>query len=459
MGGMRDPGRVRRSPTARMAVVSARSLESLRRMAVGMGAALLLGICACGESGEDVAARDAAALAGPPAELQDTIPRMREVVVVQVGAFDDSSGALQLRDSLAAVGWPGYVRQVRTDSLPPWRVRIAPTRELSVAQLIAAGFSASNVPVALLSDSAVLPRLTVLAERVNGGGVGDHARLRWMTRGDGRAILVVEDAAGASDGAAPDGFLYAAEGDPIVQRDSVWDVAPSPDWKRLAYGSAFLIRASGRDSVGVRQWAAVAGRTNLGVNVIRRNAFQVNGAAGVFGFAQPVVQPVEPDSLNASRLLDQVRRPAPMAGGWRVRWSADGRTVGIGLAPERDVRDDSPAVEWLSMEADGYLLRGTLPPGSGFVVPEWTMGPTIDSAMSSAPGDARRLAIAGGWAESRDGWVSVQGDISGGERYGVGPGTLLAASRSGELLAVLAPDPAANAGAPPMRALLYRLLQ
>lgn len=407
-----------------------------------------------------MAAQDAAALAEPMAQALDSAPRKREVVVAQVGAFADSLAALQLRDSLAAAGWTAYVRQVGTDTLPPWRVRVAPTRELNVAQLIAAGFTRRDMLVGLVTDSAAVREPAVLAERVNRGSAGTHARVRWLTSGDRRALLIVEDAVGAGGGRpVPDGFLYAAEGGVVFQRDSVWDVAPSPDWTRLAYGSAFLIRAAGNDSVGVRQWAAVAGRTNLGVNVVRRNSFQVSAPDRMFGFAQPVVQPVEPDSLDASRLLDQVRRPAPMAGGWRVRWSGDGRTVGVGLAPERGARDDSPATRWLSMDADGYLLRGTLAPGSGLVAPDWTMGPMIDSAMSVTAGEPRRIQVAGGWAESRDGWVSIQGDITGGTRMGVGPGTLLAASRSGELLAVLAIDPEASGGNPPMRALLYRLVR
>lgn len=421
------------------------------------GAALLLGTAACGESGADVAARDSAALAEPERAVSDTAPRRREVVVVQLGAFTDSVGALQLRDSLAVAGWEAYVRRVAGDSLPPWRVRAAPTRELATAQLVAAGLARRGVTVALVSDSAVLRRPTIFAERVNRGTAGAIARVRWMAGPGRRALLVVEDAAAVENEPLPDGFLYAAEGGVVVQRDSVWDVAPSPDWSRLAYGSAFIIRASGRDSVGVREWAAVAGRTNLGINAVRRGAFRVSSMNELFGFAQPVVQPVAADSLDASRLLDQVRRPAPMAGGWRLRWTADGRTVAVGIAPERGARDDSPAVRWLSMDADGYLLRGPLSPGRGLVTPAWTRGPVLDPSARSAGDGARRLEVDGGWAESRDGWVSLQGAITGGQRLAVGPGTLLAASRSGELLVVLAPDPTAREGDHPVRALVYRL--
>lgn len=439
------PGIAIRTPFA--AVVSA-----LIPMLVGVGA---VGLGACGGERE-VAVRDSVALAAPHAAATDTGPPVRrEVMAVQLAAFADSTAALRLRDSLASAGWQAHVLRGAGDSLPAFRVRVAPTRELTMAQMTAVGFVQRGWKAAIVADSAVLRTPTVQALRANDGTAGAIAVARWRASPDGRAMVVVEDAAGVENEPLPDGFIYVSDGGAVIQRDSVWDVAPSPDWGRLAYGSAFIISVRGRDSVAVRQWAVVAGRTNLDVNVVRRGAFPVSSMNHDLGFAQPVVEPTHPDSQGRSRLLDQVRRPVPVSGGWRLRWTADGRTLAVGLSPTSRARDDSPPAGWLAVDADDYLLRGPLSEGRA-VQPTWTMGPVIDASVP-LPLERRRAAVAGGWVESEGGWVVMQATRTGGARQVVGPGVLLGATRSGEFVAAIAPDPSAGKEDPPVRTVVYRL--
>lgn len=422
--------------------------------------AALAAAVACGGGGDgDAAVRDSVALAGPPAEAHDSEPMAREVTAVQVAAFADSAPAQRLRDSLERAGWQALVRSVRAgDSLPPYRVRVAPTRDPAMAQLVAMGFLQQGWSVAIVADSATLRAPTVQSYRVNDGTAGISARVRWLLSPDGSAMTVVEDPRSVEDDPLPDGFIHVAEGGAVLQRDSVWDVAPSPDWRRVAYGKAYIIPVAGRDSVAVRQWAAVAGSTNMEVSVVRRGAFPVSGMSHSLGFAQPVIEPTHPDSQGRSRLLDQVRRPVPVSGGWRVRWTADGRTLAVGLAPTERVADDSPPSGWLAVDADDYLLRGPLPEGSG-LQPGWVSGPviTLDSA-ARPPLDRRRVTVSGGRVESEGGWVVIQAARSGGARRVIGPGALLAATRSGEFVAALAPNPFTGTGEPALRAVVYRLV-
>lgn len=429
-----------------------------RRLVLMLLSSLIIGpVIACGGEDPDVAVRDSVALAGPPAVLRDSVPSAREVVAVQVAAFADSTVALRFRDSLATAGWIAHMRLGGGDSLPPYRVRVAPMRDLPLAQTIGAGFVSRGWTATVVADSAVLPTPVVQLKRVNNGSAGVITRVRWLRSPDGRAMIVTEDAAAAENEPLPDGFIYVADDGAVIQRDSVWDVAPSPDWRRLAYGSAYLISVKGRDSVTVRQWAAVAGRTNLDVNVVRRGAFSVSTMGHGYGFAQPTVEPTHPDSQGSSPVLDLVRRPVPVSGGWRVRWTANGRTLAVGQPPTGVARDDSPASIWLAVDVDSYLLRGPLPEGSS-IQPGWVDGPVLDTTavLSMEP---RRTAVAGGWVESAGGWVVMRSTRTGGARRVLGPGVLLGATRSGEFVAAVVPDPTARTGNIPLRSVVYRLVR
>ena len=410
-------------------------------------------LAACDGAGT---AADGAAAGRAVTEADSTVPR--DVAVLQLPPVKDSASAVRLRDSLVSAGWTALIRSVPAarDS-SPWRVRVVPGRDGEVVRTAAAGFARAGVAVQVVDDRAVLAGPQVAVQRVSGGTAGMAARVRWLMGPGDRSLIAVEDPAATENAPLPDGFLYANENGAVIQRDSVWDVAPAPDWRRLAYGAGFLISGDGKDSAGVRQWAGVATRTNMDVNAVRRAAFRASDMSVIYGFAQPVVLPTDPDSIGLSPAAEQVRRPVPLPGGWRVRWTGNGRTLLVGRPPEEHLRDDSPAGEWLAVNADSYLLQGLLPPDGEVRRPRWTQGPVLDV---SAPleREPRRLSIDGGSVVSRDGWITAQGGVTGGLRRVVGPGVALAATQRGRVILALAPDPSPAEGDPPLRAVVYRLV-
>src|SRR4029453_8272583 len=80
-----------------------------------------------------------------------------------------------------------------------------------------------------------------------------------------------------------------------VQRDSVWDVAVSPDWRRIAYARAYTTTPGETDSVPPSEWHKLAGSVGLMESVVRKNAFQTSGMVTAFGAARPfIVDPWAP---------------------------------------------------------------------------------------------------------------------------------------------------------------------
>lgn len=432
-----------------------------RRRPAALAALALAGAVACKEpppramqgQGDGPPPADTAPDAAVPA---DTAPRRRTVIAVDLGGFADEAAAVRVRDSLAALGWEPFVR--RTADAAPWRVRVAPSREREIAAAIAGAFTAAERQAQVVMDTTEQRRPTVQLHPVNNGTHGMMADLRWAFAEGRRGILVVEDPVSIEADPLPDGFLLADERThAVMQRDSVWDVAPSPDWQRVAFGRAFVIPVGGRNSAGIGQWMQVSQRTNLNVDVVRRGAFPVSGMSGAVGFAQPVVEALSPDSTYRSALVRQVRTPVPMSGGWRVRWSRDGRTLAVGLAPTRAVADDAEASAWVAVDAESFASLGALQDYVALASIDWTRGPRIELTTTPDPAP-RRLEITGGVVESRGGWVTVRGAASRGRLRVLGPGTALAATRDGEFVLALAPPVTVREGEPRSRAVVYQLV-
>lgn len=429
-----------------------------RRRALGALALAAAAAAAACTPLEDATIADTAAAADTRPD-SDAVARAgpRDVFAVQVALLADSAAAVRLRDSLAAAGWSAYVRTVRQmDTLPPFRVRVMPTARLEMARLVAAGFAALGAQSTLVNDVMVPASPGVSLLPVNRAARGDAVRLRWAGSGDRAALLVVEDVSVASGEPAPDAFLYAGERGPVVvQRDSVWDVTLSPDWGRLAYGRAYVVSAEGRDSLSIRGWADVSSRTNIQIPVIRQGAFRISREHPIFAIAQPVVESTHPDSLRDQSLIRIVSTQVPILGGWRVRWTRDGRTLGVGLPPRPPVRDDSPSPSYLGVDPESGLFNRELS-AAGLHSTTWTSGPsiTVDTRLDHT---ARRLEITGGAVESRNGWIVVRGDITGGAPVVLGPGTALAATRGGQFVLALTPVPGAREGRPRVQGLVYRV--
>jgi hypothetical protein len=232
----------------------------------------------------------------------------------------------------------------------------------------------------------------------------------------------------------------------LLQRDSVWDVTPSPDWARIAYGKAYVLNAHEGEAVSDSTWRRVAGAVRLPLDSVRRNAFMTSGMVPAYGFAQPVVLDVSGLPTDAS--ISGSGRVLPIAGGWRVQWTKDGETLAIGAKPER-VQDDSPSPSWLGVNRETGAVTGPLDAAdlSGI---EWVEGPVIDISVEIDLGETRSLAIEGGTLESRGGWIRLNGRI-------IGPGLAVAATRSGRFIAAFAPRPEAKAYEPTVEPVVYRV--
>ena len=373
-----------------------------------------------------------------------------EVFAVQLGAFSDSANATRLRDSLARAGWQAYVRPSEGKAAPAFRVRVAASRDSTLPRLVADGFAAAKRDAAVVKDllrgdSAS----TTVAVPVNAGTHGMAATVRWAVAPERRAILVVEDPASVEAEPLPNGFVFADEGSGVlIQRDSVWDVQPSPDWRRLAVGLAFLVLGRERPEISAAEWTGLARRTALSADSVKKAAFPSSGMSAAYGLAQPAVYDLgvaRVDSARAAMVL-------PMAGGWRVGWSASGDALLVGTNPAR-AGDAEPSPRWLAVDLRGHAVTSDSDAPASV---DWTTGPALDVSI---PIDftSRHTITAGARAiESGDGWIVVR---ERGTKRVVGPGTALVATAKGRFVAALVPNAPAKTPGQPARLVVYDLGQ
>src|SRR3954465_649001 len=118
------------------------------------------------------------------------------------------------------------------------------------------------------------PVVTVTA--VNRGTQGMTERVMWAFSPDRKAMLVVADPAGVENEPVPNGFFYGDETTGFqTQVDSVWDVAPSPDWKWIGFGRAYqVVDGSG---TGSEPLADAARRTSIDTATLRAGSFVSSG--------------------------------------------------------------------------------------------------------------------------------------------------------------------------------------
>ena len=361
------------------------------------------------------------------AAISPTAPLVR-VTAVQLASFGERGSAERMIDSLEAAGWTTSLRQGTVSGATVWRVQIAPTANPDLAARIAYALSAAGRRPIVVNDSARLAA-DVEVIPVNRGTHGMSARTRWVIARDRRSLVIVEDPVGVEAEAIPNGFVFASDrGSVIVRRDSVWDVAPSPDWRRVAYGKAYVLPAAEGEEVPEATWRRVAAAVKLPVDSVRRNAFMTSGMVPAYGFAQPVVLDVSARAVGAS--MTQGGTTLPIAGGWRVGWAEDGDVLAIGSKPER-VQDDSPSASWLGVDPATGTVTGPVEETALHPL-QWIEGPTIDISIALDLRETRSLAIDDGTLESRGGWVRLNGRI-------IGPGLVVATTRSGEFIAALAP--------------------
>ena len=321
-----------------------------------------------------------------------------------------------------------------------WRVRVAASLTPALPNLIAHALTAQRRDAIVVRDSANESDIMGRLIPVNNGTHGMAARIRWAHSPDRRVMLIVEDPAAVEAEPIPNGFVLATEvGAVAIQRDSVWDVSPSGDWSRIAYGRSAGAFAREGDGLTDAQWRAMAQRIGLPEDVVRRESFSISGMNYAAGIARAAILalPERPGDALSPRDL-------PRAAGWRVRWMKTGGNVALGTAPKR-VQDDDPPLAWLVVDQTGAIVD-TLPPTSAtegqFADIAWTEGPTLDISIPLDTTSERAFDVDGGRIVSRSGWI--RRERSGGQASIVGPGTLLAVTRSGRYVAALAPAPDAK---------------
>lgn len=411
-------------------------------------AAVTLGACTVSERSPSDSTGIAGSAAPPPAAAADATPV--EVFAVQLGAFSDSANAMRLRDSLARAGWQAYVRPSEGKAAPAFRVRVAASRDSTLPRLIVDAFTAVKRDAAVVSDKlrADSAGVTIVVP-VNGGTHGMAATVRWAVAPERRAILVVEDPTGVEAEPLPDGFVFADEGSGVlIQRDSVWDVQPSADWRRLAVGLAFLVMGRERPEIPAAEWTALARRTALSADSVKKAAFPSSGMSTAYGLAQPAVYDLGVATVDSSRSAVVL----PMAGGWRVGWSAGGDALLVGTNPGR-AGDAEPSPRWLAVDLRGHPVASD---SDAPATVDWTEGPTLDVSIPIDFTSRHTIAAGARAIESGDGWVVVS---ERGRKRVVGPGTALVATAKGRFVAALVPNAPGKLPGQPARLVVYDLGQ
>ena len=297
------------------------------------------------------------------------------------------------------------------------------------------------------SPRGTAPRVHI----VNSGTHGMAAVVRWLMSPDQRAFIVVEDPVGVEAESVPDGFLFASEETgAVIQVNDTWDVAPSPDWKRLAIGRAFIFRSGEADSIPAAEWTRML--RWLPEDVTERSTDAMLARAE--GYVFPVSGMSYAKGIALTQVIDVGRagpgRAAVVAGptlrleGWRVRWTPAGDTVAIGAAP-RTVQDDAAPSRWTLVRARPVRSYrdslGVVSPSRPLATPAWVVGPTIDITIPFDMAAERRVVAAGASVTSAGGRIRVSRN---GAVVDVGPGAALAATRDGRFVAALRPNPRAG---------------
>lgn len=423
---------------------------SRRRPGVA-AALLLLGACTVSErSTSDSIGGDSTTLAAVPAATGARV----EVLAVQLGAFSDTANAIRLRDSLSRAGWQAYIRGSEGRDAPSFRVRVAASRDSTLPRIVAAAFAAARRDAAVVEDEVRDDSLgATVAVPVNNGTHGMAATVRWAVAPDRRAMLVVEDPVSVEAEPLPNGFVLADEGTGVlIQRDAVWDVAPSPDWRRVAVGLAFTIMGRERPEVPASEWTALARQTGLSADSVKRAAFASSGMSTAYGLAQPAIYDLSVAPVNGERAAVVL----PMAGGWRVGWSANGHALLVGTNPARaGDAEGSPA--WIAVDLRGRPVTSESDAPSPVA---WTTGPTLDISIPVDFTSRHTIAAGARTIESANGWITVG---QGASRSIVGPGTALVATATGRFIAALVPNAPAKGGGQateqPARLVVYDLGQ
>ena len=305
------------------------------------------------------------------------------------------------------------------------------------------------------------PAPVVTMASVNNGTHGMAERVMWAFSPDRKAVLVVADPGGVENEPVPNGFFFGDENNGFqTQMDSVWDVAPSPDWKWLGFGRAYTI--VGGEGTGTDLIADVARRTSIDTATLRAGSFASSGMSMARSIAQAGVIHT-PDNPRSQTAVDSAApKLFPIARGWRVRWTTDGSTLALGNNPAR-ATDNEPSQTWSALDPVTGQLHGSLPSNASLADLRLTAGPTLDASLpvdmtKSPPIEIKRGSQTFS-VQSERGVITIVETTPGAAAKSaarvVGAGIALAATAGGRYIIALSPRSKAAPNEPAIEAVVY----
>jgi hypothetical protein len=312
------------------------------------------------------------------------------------------------------------------------------------ALILLAGCVAESGQKETTADTTHLaPVVTVTP--VNRGTHGMAERVLWAFSPDRKSVLVVADPGGVENEPVPNGFFFGDEARGFqTQMDSVWDVAPSPDWKWIGFGRAYTVVAGG--GTGTDLLTDVSRRTSIDTATLRAGSFPASGMSLARAVAQPGVIHI-PDNPRVQAAADSsAPRLFPVARGWRVRWTTDGSTLALGNSPARAV-DNEPSQTWSALDPATGAQHGTLPSSAKLADVKFTGGPTLDRSLPIDMNQSPAIQIQRGnqtfSIQSERGVITLVETTPAAANKAaprvVGAGIALAATAGGRYIIALAP--------------------
>jgi hypothetical protein len=261
----------------------------------------------------------------------------------------------------------------------------------------------------------------------------------------------------------PNAFFYGSETRNFQTRmDNVWDVAPAPDWQSLAFSRAHILRAPGDDSIPAADWVALARATGMDTATVIQGSFPASGMTTMRAIAQPGIIRVPADIRAPGAADAAVPKMFPIARGWQVRWTTDGSTIALGNNPATTA-DDEKSESWAALDPKTNAFHGTLPAGARLVVPRWTNGPVLESAVPVDMEGGKPILVTAGKRsfsiESQRGVITARETTPGASAaatpFTIGSGKALVTTRGGRYILALAPRRNAVANEIPVEAVVY----
>jgi hypothetical protein len=331
-----------------------------------------------------------------------------------------------------------------------------------VLLLLAAGcVDASTKSPGATSVSRASP--AVSATPVDQATSGLRYQVRWVMPPDSSALLVVVDPVGLENDAIPNAFFFGSETRNFQARmDSVWDVAPSPDWQSLAFSRAHIVRGDQTDSIPPADWVALSRQTGIDTATLVQSSFTTSGMSTQRGIAQPGVIRI-PADIRAPNASDEAApKSFPIARGWQVRWSPDASVIALGNNPGK-ASDNENSASWAELDPKTGALHGTFPAGAKLVVPRWVNGPVLESSVPVDMSGAKPIQVKVGTKtyliESQRGVITARETTSGADStavpFAIGSGKAITATRGGRYILALAPRRTAVANEIPVEAVVY----